>query len=280
MRALFVTDLHGATWKFERALSCACERGAQLLIHGGDLLPHSSDVAGGRAFIREHLDRHFAACAAAGLECLTYLGNDDPLMLDPLFDETCRRHAGIHHLAQRKIERGGFEFIGMNWVVDYPFRIKDRCRMDTPEYVFQKQLGTGLLSTPDGWRELPDWIGYARTLPTIAAELERLPEPSDFARAVYVVHMPPAKLGLDVCGNGLEVGSIALQRFILARQPRLTLHGHIHESPQASGVWKAKLGRTVCVQPGQLRPFTAVLIDLETMDAERIEEERGAKGGS
>jgi Icc-related predicted phosphoesterase len=272
MRILFITDLHGAGWKYERAVACARERGATLLVHGGDLLPHSSDFSAGKAFIQEHLDRHFAACADAGIECLIYPGNDDPMALDPLFEATCRRHAGIHHLAQQKIERGGFEFIGMNWVVDYPFRIKDRCRMDTPEYEFQAQFGTGLLSTPNGWRELPDWKSYARTLPTIAAELERLPKPDDFSRAIYVIHMPPAKLGLDVCGTGMEVGSVALHRFIQKYQPRLTLHGHIHESPQISGIWKATLARTVCIQPGQLRPFTAVLIDLETMEAERIEE--------
>ena len=60
----------------------------------------------------------------------------------------------------------GFEFVGMNWVVDYPFRLKDRCRMDTADYVFQEQFGTGLLSTPNGWQEIADWISYAKTLPT------------------------------------------------------------------------------------------------------------------
>lgn len=272
MRILFTTDLHGALWKYDRAVARALDHGAKLLVHGGDLLPHSADVNAGRDFIENHVNRHFEACAKAGLECLAYLGNDDPMCLDGLFDTVCRRHPGIHHLAQRRLTSGGFEFIGMNWVVDYPFRIKDRCRMDGPGYVFQRQLGTGLLSTPDGWRELPDWIAHARTLPTLADELERLPQPDDAGRTVYVIHMPPAKLGLDVCGNGLEVGSVALHRFIECRQPRLTLHGHIHESPQISRRWKARLGRTLCIQPGQLGAFTAVSIDLETLETERIDE--------
>jgi len=272
MRILYTSDLHGAVWKFSRAVKRAQERDARLLVHGGDLLPHSADVKTGRAFIEDQLNRHFEACAKAGLECLAYLGNDDPMALDEIFDATCRRHSGIHHLAQRKLVMEGFEFIGMNWVVDYPFQIKDRCRMDTPDYVFQKQLGPGLLSTPDGWHELPDWIAHAKTLPTLADELERLPKPADFKRAVYVIHMPPAKLGLDVCGNGMRVGSEALHRFIERYQPRLTLHGHIHESPRAGRRWKARLGQTVCIQPGQLGPFTAVSMDLEAMTAERIEE--------
>ena len=28
------------------------------------------------------------------------------------------------------------------------------------------------------------------------------------------------------------------------------MHGHIHESPSVTGVWKAKIGKTICVNPG------------------------------
>ncbi len=43
----------------------------------------------------------------------------------------------------------------------------------------------------------------------------------------------------------IPVGSIAIRRLIAEVQPLLALHGHIHES---RGV--AKIGRTVCVNPG------------------------------
>jgi Icc-related predicted phosphoesterase len=58
-------------------------------------------------------------------------------------------------------------------------------------------------------------------------------------------------------------------------QPRLSLslHGHIHESPEVSGRWYAKLGRTICIQPGQLDEFTYVTIDLSTMKFDRIKEQ-------
>lgn len=35
----------------------------------------------------------------------------------------------------------------------------------------------------------------------------------------------------------VHVGSIALRRFIEARQPLLTLHGHVHESARLTGSW-------------------------------------------
>ena len=109
--------------------------------------------------------------------------------------------------AQRKFKIGDFEFIGMNWVVDYPFRLKDRCRMDTDDYVFQEQFGTGLLSMPNGFQELNNWFAYVKTLPTIKSELKQLPFPKNMAHSVYVIHMPPWRLGLDKCSHGREVGS-------------------------------------------------------------------------
>jgi len=107
--------------------------------------------------------------------------------------------------------------------------------MDTQDYVFQEQLGSGLLSTRQGWRELDDWFAYARTLPTLEDELAQLVRPADMKRAIYVIHMPPYRLGLDKCADGLEVGSKAVYDFLLENQPLLALHGHIHESPEVSG---------------------------------------------
>ena len=92
-------------------------------------------------------------------------------------------------------------------------------------------------------------------------------------KAIYVIHMPPTRIGLDVCQNGNQVGSDAIYQFIEKKQPMLSLHGHIHESPSCSGVWNAKIGKTVCVQPGQMKAdlLTYVLIDLDNMKVERFE---------
>lgn len=57
--------------------------------------------------------------------------------------------------------------------------------------MFQRQLGTGLLSTPGAWEEIDDWFTYAKTLPTIEEELKALPQPNDMTKSVYVIHIPP-----------------------------------------------------------------------------------------
>lgn len=273
MRVLFTTDLHGSRWKYDRLFEVAEEFHADVVINGGDMLPKNNEPFRQGEFITDYLDNHFARFNSAGIYYLCYPGNDDLRIFDQLFEKTCDKYSNVFCLAQRKLEVGGYEFVGMNWVVDYPFRLKDRCRMDTDDYIFQEQFGTGLLSTPDGWQEIDDWFAYAKKLPTIEEELDRLVRPPDMAKSIYILHTPPYRLGLDRCYDGTEVGSKAVYNFLKKYQPKLSLHGHIHESPEVTGRWYAELGRTICIQPGQLDEFTYVTIDLSTMKFDRIKEQ-------
>jgi Icc-related predicted phosphoesterase len=73
------------------------------------------------------------------------------------------------------------------------------------------------------------------------------------ARSVWMVHQPPTGLGMDICGDGQQVGSPTVLKFIKEHQPMLGCSGHIHESSyQPGGRWMARVGRTVWVQPGQM----------------------------
>ena len=275
MKIVFVTDLHGSKAKYRHVFEAAKRHSAAAVVNGGDMLTLEGDIhRTQKKFIEGFLDSCFAEYEKAGIYHLGYLGNDDLGILDACFAKVCSKYPHVVNLAQGRFELGPFEFIGMNWVTDYPFQLKDRCRKDQGDYVFQRQLGPGLLSTEQGFKQLDDWPAYAATLPTIEDELEALPKPRDAGKAVYVMHMPPARIGLDVCQSGDEVGSLAIYRFIERTQPLLTMHGHIHESPSRSGKWKAEMGRTICVQPGQAScgVVTYVLIDLDGVKMERFEE--------
>jgi len=60
------------------------------------------------------------------------------------------------------------------------------------------------------------------------------------------------------------VGSIAIRRFIEARQPLVTLHGHVHESARLTGSWSDAIGRTVCLSAAHDGPELAlVAFDLD-----------------
>ncbi len=270
MKILFVTDLHGRRWKYDRLLELAKRHGVAALVNGGDMLPKDGDLFEQDKFITGYLKNHFEGFNDSGINYLCYLGNDDLRIFDPLFEETCRPFPFVHDIAQKKIEIKGYEFIGMNWVTDYPFRLKDRCRMDSDDYVFQQQFGSGLLSERGKWKEIDNWFAYAKALPTIEEEMEKLVRPKDMSKTVYAIHMPPARLGLDKCSSGAEVGSKAIFKFIEKNQPLLALHGHIHESPRMTGKWFAEVGRTVCIQPGQLGELAYAVIDLDEMKYERF----------
>ncbi len=276
MKILYVTDLHGNTAKFRRAFEIAEKNKVKAVINGGDMLCLEDDIhRTQREFIEGFLAGHFAEYEKAGIYHLGYLGNDDLEIHDACFDKVCSKYSHAVNLAQARFELESFEFIGMNWVADYPFQLKDRCRKDNQSYVFQRQFGPGLLSTEKGFEEIPDWVAYASTLPTIEEELKLLPKPKNPGKAIYVIHMPPAGIGLDICQDGRQVGSQSVFGFMEKTQPLLSLHGHIHESPSRSGVWNAQIGKTVCIQPGQAGDnfLTYVLIDLKNMETERLEEQ-------
>ena len=262
MKVLYVTDLHGVKWKYEKILEVAKELHVNAVINGGDMLPKNNDLYMQNEFIVNYLDGYFEKFNDSKIHYLCYLGNDDLSIFDKLFDDICNKYPFIHHLAQRKCKIGGYDFIGMNWIVDCPFRLKDRCRMDTKDYVFQDQLGTALLSTFMGWNEIDNWFNYAKTHLTIEEELNQLVFPKNMKKSVYVIHMPPSKLGLDKCYDGMEVGSNAIYNFLKKHQPKLSLHGHIHESPDVTKKWYEKIGNTICIQPGQLYDLSYVIIDL------------------
>ena len=266
MKIIYVTDLHGDEQKNEQVYRVACEEKINIVINGGDLLPNtnSDEIFRLQSEFFKYLERHFAGFEKKKIYYLCFLGNDDLRIYDERLVRLCQEFEYIKNIAQRKIEIDGHEFVGMNWVVDYPFRIKDRCRKDTKEYQVGIQYGNALLSTTNGFEEIDDWESCIGTLPTMEDELNKLPWPKNMTNAIYVVHMPPCNLGLDICQDGHRVGSKAVHDFLQRNQPKISLHGHIHESPEISGIWKSNIGRTICIQPGQTGKLTYVLIDLSS----------------
>ncbi len=85
----------------------------------------------------------------------------------------------------------------------------------------------------------------------------RWPAASISSEAIFLFHAPPYGTPLDraaLDGRVVDhapldphVGSIAIRRFLEARQPLSALSGHVHESARLTGDWRTRLGRTVCL---------------------------------
>ncbi len=276
MKILYVTDLHGIKWKYERIFHETKSLKVDIVINGGDMLPFKGNLLHQDKFIIDFLDEYFSRFELLKIYFISLLGNDDCIIFDTLFEDICEKYPYITNIAQKKfqIEDYDYEFIGMNWVTDLPFGLKDRARMDNRDFKLPKQIGKQYISNSNGWKKIEDWSSYIKTLSTIEDEVNQLIKPDNMKKTIYIIHMPPSNIGLDVCHDGRKVGSIAVYEFLKKNQPFLSFHGHIHESPEVSGRWKSSIGKTICIQPGQSHQhenhLIYVIIDLETMNFEKF----------
>ncbi len=155
-----------------------------------------------------------------GIRCFVCPGNDDEMEVDAVV-----RRAELVELGEgRVIEIDGFSMISTGW------------------------------SNPTPWKTHRE-----ESEEELAARIEEMARlVPDASRAIFNLHCPPYRSGLDEApaidadlkllhgGRALRpVGSTAVREAIERHQPLISLHGHIHESKGA-----VKLGRTLSINPG------------------------------
>lgn len=175
------------------------------------------------------------------------MGNDDGR-----YEEAALIKAGAegywNYVHGKKAGFYGYDIYGYSYVPPTPFLLKDWEKYDVSRYV-----DPGCISPEDGKHSIP--IGHNnRKYETIHEDLIALAGENDLSRAIFLFHSPPYKTQLDRAAlDGqmvdhvpvdVHIGSIAIQRFIQAKQPYLTLHGHVHESAGLTGSWRDKIGET------------------------------------
>lgn len=253
-RWLYTSDLHGWTWGYEQTLEQARRHGAQGIIVGGDLLPNGPNpLALQRGFIQGFLADFLVRVGQAGLTWHGILGNDDLGIVLADFRALLATLPHAHDPSAGWQALGAtLRIRGLSEVPDHPFGLKDWSVLDTPGWEPPPCRGRTVRSTPDGLVPIEDYQAWLAARPTLAERLEAcLDQAPPMDQAVMLVHCPPAGLGLGKISQREDVGSRALRDWLAARQPLLSLHGHIHESPMISGLPMARLGRGICVQCGQ-----------------------------
>ena len=255
MKIIFAADLHGIERLYEQLFLLVSGNRPDAVLLGGDLLPKEGpfeeSMEEQRHFVVRCLEPKLLEIRSLfpATEWFVMLGNEDWFYHIALFQDMEFRGLVklIHN--RRHVLRNSLEVIGYSHVPPTPFSNKDGERRDLPDVPETPQQFLPCLSTKAGLRYIRR-ESYFRAQPTLWEELEALPRPSDPGKAVYVMHSPPWETNLDVLHDGSHAGSRAIRRFIEERQPLLTLHGHIHESPFVSGNFTDRIGSTLCMNPG------------------------------
>ena len=252
----FASDLHGQVRRYLSLFESVGAERPEAVLLGGDLFPSGLAPWKGPESADGDFLNGFLLPELANLR--DALGNDYPRFLIILGNDDMRSEEGPilegqerglwSYLHDQRANVNGFDVFGYSFVPPTPFLWKDWERYDVSRYV-----PPGSVSPEEGWRSVAvedSWVRYG----TIKEDLEKLAGEADLSRAIFLFHTPPHETLLDRAAlDGkfvdyvpldLHVGSIAVRRFIEARQPLLTLHGHIHESAKITGSWRDTIGRT------------------------------------
>ncbi len=259
MKWLFASDLHGEIYLYHELLKLAQSSSAEIIALGGDLFPsfpptkrYEDMIPTQKAFIDQFLLPFFKrTLATTDVKHLFLIPGNWDMVYPYLFREPVEGMIDLNQKTYRL--RDGYEIIGYPFVPPTPFRPKDYEKMDDPDATWPPQKNPSYIRISDWGDELKpiDPYSYLRGRGTIQQDLDQLPEPLIRERTIYLTHSPPFGTRLDRSAGGNSVGSHSLKTFIQSHQPLLTLHGHIHESPQLSGFYFDWIGNTLSLNPGQ-----------------------------
>lgn len=249
--SFFISDLHGKIDRYLKLFELIENEKPKAIFFGGDLLPHGfakseayDDFTSDFLFpklhqLKEKLKENYP-------QIFLILGNDDARAEEDKFIEESK--SGLFYYAnEEKIQWGKFIIFGYAFVPPTPFQMKDWEKYDVSRYV-----DPGCIHPMEGFRtvEPKEDIEYA----TIQKDLNELTKNEDISNAIMLFHSPPYKTLLDRAAldgkmvdyvpMDVNVGSIAIKRFIEENQPLLTLHGHIHEATRLTGQWNQQIGKT------------------------------------
>ncbi|HER44396.1 MAG TPA: hypothetical protein ENO08_08050 [Candidatus Eisenbacteria bacterium] len=265
-RCFFVSDLHGKTDRYGKLFHLIENEAPDAVFIGGDILPSPGvadeygDFIGD--FLAVNLRRLREKIVGKYPRIFIIPGNDDYRSVETEL-ESLDNEGLLTSLHGRAEPFSGWKVFGYSFTPPSPFLLKDWEKYDVSRYI-----DPGCVSPEEGYRTVSATIDEVR-YGTISADLEDLAGSAGMENAIFLFHAPPYRTALDRAGldgrsiDGIamdvNVGSIAIRRFIEDLQPLLTLHGHIHESARLTGSWKDRLGRTLMFSAAHDGPELALV---------------------
>jgi uncharacterized protein len=287
-RVFFCTDLHGSDVCFKKFVNAADFYGTQILIMGGDVtgkmvVPIAKQDSGVylTTFAGDHLEFTSEEEVASFKKQLGNMGfypasmdeeefravkasQDDQ---DRLFRELIKaRLEQWLEYAEDKLKGTGVQVFAAPGNDDF-FEVDELLAgSNTIELLEMKvhRLTDEHEIITSGWTNPTPWNTEREcSEDELATRLRSmLDQVEDMERCIFNIHVPPNNSKIDICpklddnmkvvydmGNPVmaPAGSTAVRDAIEHHQPLMGLHGHIHE-----GRGEAKIGRTLCLNPGSV----------------------------
>jgi Icc-related predicted phosphoesterase len=283
-KCYYASDIHGSELLWRKFLNAGKFYGADVLIMGGDIagkavIPivrrdgalYAPEIAGDQAFREDELPQLERRIRDRGLyphqmtSDEVALTHGDQAATDALFLQVMRSTLTRWlEMAAERLDPARTRLYVMLGNDDEPALreiLAASPAVADPEDI-AVDLGEGIQMLSCGFANPTPWHS-PREMPEeqLRAHLEKLvAQLDDPARSVFNLHVPPIRTSIDTApvvsrdlapviqGGAVLMGSAgseAVRAVIETYQPLIALHGHIHES---RGV--AKLGKTVCVNPG------------------------------
>ncbi|MFC1828813.1 metallophosphoesterase [Thermodesulfobacteriota bacterium] len=261
MKILYTSDIHASRHHLPSMFSVAEEAGVDSIVMGGDLIPHYLPGSRGSGILRaqaEYLRDTFIPAVAdfkqrRDVPIYLDLANDDFICNRKILETVDGKLLNLLHMRKHRFT-DSIDIMGYMNVPPTPFGRKDWEKPDTALQPYAP--GTivdlkGYVSTGDGLEETKIDLTSDDTIENELLDLSKMIEKP----FVFVAHSPPYDTPLDVLYNGMHAGSLGVRRFIEKWSMKgllmVSLHGHIHESPSRSGSISVKVGKSLCINPGQ-----------------------------
>ncbi len=259
-KILYTADLHGNPEYYKKLIKKAKDAEIKAVVLGGDLCPKSAGTLGQAINYQKEFLKDFFIPELSKLkkDIFFIMGNDDFRVNESIF----ANNENLKYINKKRFNLFSKNVVGYSFVNPTPFRLKDWEKFDdnkkeTPQQLHEYEIRT-----------------VKREEGTIKEDLQNFIKLSNPKKTVYAIHAPPFSTKLDIIASGSHVGSRAIRAFIEKEQPYLTLHGHIHESPQMSGSYIDKIGNTICINVGSSYPenkLACIIIDLDNLDLKYME---------
>ena len=184
---------------------------------------HEAFLAAARRTATDWLNLADERLRATKTPAFMMLGNDDYSELESVFGQSEMVVDADGHAVELP---GGFQLVSLGY--------SNRTPWDSPRELDEPDLATRIDAMADTVRD-PTTTIFNIHVPPIGTHIDVAAELDDTLT-------PVVRGGYIQTKN---VGSTAVRDAITRYQPVLSLHGHIHESPGM-----AKVGRTICINPG------------------------------